>query len=58
MKELRSRNSKVLVQVSVGRSADSREICKALAETLRKENRRRKAHGDSGFGYIIRILEE
>lgn len=57
MEEIKNKERSVLVQVSIGKGKDSKQISKALAETLRKENRRRKAHGDSRFGYIIRILE-
>ena len=57
VKEIKNKERSVLVQVSIGESEDSKQISKALAETLRKENRRRKAHGDSRFGYVIRILE-
>ena len=57
MKEIRNKNEAVLVKISVGNSPDSKEICKELAAVLRRQNRRRRAHGDSGFGYIIRIIE-
>lgn len=57
VKEIKNKERSVLVQVSIGKSEDSKQISKALAEALRKENRRRKAHGDSRFGYVIRILE-